>query len=188
MKRRFIAGIIMIAFVFAMSFMAGGCQKAQDPKAEANHNTVTVNPEISQDITLYFSDSQAMYLIPEKRSIKIAKDADQAALVEEAVKQLIAGPKNTDLIATFPPETRVLDVKIEDSIAVINFSEELRSKHWGGSTGEMMTLGSLANTLTELEGIKGVQILLNGEKVESLLGHMDARSPLQRDESLIKTQ
>jgi len=181
--------LIMAILLLTSSLLIGGCQKSQAPKAEPNNPTAEKESEesnVSQDFTLYFSDNQAMYLIAENRAVEVPKNADQVFLLETAVKQLIAGPKNQDLTATLPPETRLLSVKVDNGTAIVDFSQELQTKHWGGSTGEIMSLGSLTNTLTEFQGIQSVQILLEGQKIDSLLGHMDTSSPLQRDESLIK--
>jgi spore germination protein GerM len=77
-------------------------------------------------------------------------------------------------------------LKITDQIAYVDFSEEIRSKHPGGSAGELMTLNSIVNSLTELPEIKKVQIMINGKKVDTLVGHADLSQPLGRDESIIK--
>ena len=49
-----------------------------------------------------------------------------------------------------------------------------------------MTLNSIANTLTELDSIDKVQLLIEGKKVESLVGHWDTTVPLERNEDIIK--
>jgi germination protein M len=49
-----------------------------------------------------------------------------------------------------------------------------------------MTINSIVNSLTELTGIKKVQILINGTKVDTLAGHADLSQALSRNESIIK--
>jgi germination protein M len=128
-----------------------------------------------------------MYLLPESREIKIQKDIKTEVLIAEAiVNELIAGPTDTKLRATIPKETKLLSLKITDQVANVDFSEEIRSTHPGGSSGEAMTLNSIVNSLTELTGIKKVQILINGAKVDTLVGHADLSQPLSRNESIIK--
>ena len=70
-------------------------------------------------------------------------------------------------------------------MATVDFSKELKTKHWGGSTGESMTIMSIVNSLTELPGIEKVQILIEGQKEDTLAGHWDLSSPISRDESII---
>jgi germination protein M len=49
-----------------------------------------------------------------------------------------------------------------------------------------MTVYSIVNSLTEISPIKGVQILVEGNERNSLVGHVDISMPLLRDEDWIK--
>lgn len=137
--------------------------------------------EVMVEVNLYFSDSQAMYLIPEKRKIP-----QIPSLARQAVNELIKGPENSDFYRTIPEGTQVNEVYIADDIVYIDLSEEIFKNHPGGSSGELMTVYSIVNTLTEIPPIKGVQILVEGNEMESLVGHVDISMPLLRDEDWIK--
>ncbi len=132
-------------------------------------------------LTLYFSDEQAEHLVPEIRQVE-----DTAAIAKVAVEELVKGPKENGLHATIPSETKVLNVDIIKSIAYVNFSKDLIDKHWGGSTGELMTITSLVDTLTEFKNIQKVQIMVEGKVVDTIAGHADTSRPFARDESMIK--
>ena len=132
-------------------------------------------------MNLYFSDSQAMYLVPEKRKI-----SQIPSLARQAVIELIKGPENSDLYSTIPEGTQVNEVYIADDIIYIDLSEEIFKNHPGGSSGELMTVYSIVNTLTEISSIKGVQILVEGNEKKTLIGHVDISMPLLRDEDWIK--
>ncbi|MBA7601324.1 hypothetical protein ES703_08394 [subsurface metagenome] len=133
------------------------------------------------EVNLYFSDSQAMYLVPEKRKI-----SQIPSLARQAVIELIKGPENSDLYSTIPEGTQVNEVYIADDIIYIDLSEEIFKNHPGGSSGELMTVYSIVNTLTEISSIKGVQILVEGNEKKTLIGHVDISMPLLRDEDWIK--
>ena len=133
------------------------------------------------EVNLYFSDSQAMYLVPEKRKI-----SQIPSLARQAVIELIKGPENSDLYSTIPEGTQVNELYIADDIAYIDLSEEIFKNHPGGSSGELMTVYSIVNTLTEIPPIEGVQILVEGNEMKSLVGHIDISMPLLRDEDWIK--
>jgi len=133
------------------------------------------------EINLYFSDSQAMYLVPEKRKI-----SQTPSLAIQAVVELIKGPENSDLYPTIPEGTQVNELYIAGDIAYIDLSEEIFKNHPGGSSGELMTIYSIVNTLTEIHSIKGVQILVEGNEKKTLIGHVDISMPLLRDEDWIK--
>ncbi|MCK4308580.1 MAG: GerMN domain-containing protein [Candidatus Atribacteria bacterium] len=133
------------------------------------------------EVNLYFSDSQAMHLVPEKRKI-----SQIPSLARQAVIELIKGPENSDLYPTIPEGTQVNEVYIADDIVYVDLSEEIFKNHPGGSSGELMTVYSIVNTLTEIPPIKGVQILVEGNEMKTLAGHIDISMPLLRDEDWIK--
>lgn len=134
-------------------------------------------------VVLYFSDNQAMYLLPEERSLT----PESKTLPEAVVQALIAGPRLPGRTRTIPEGTRLLSLEVADGTATVNFSRELKTEHWGGSAGELMTVYSVVNTLARLPGISRVQFLLEGERIESLTGHMDLTQPLTPRWDLVKT-
>jgi germination protein M len=152
-------------------------------KEEEIKEVQPVPTEEMVEVNLYFSDSQAMYLVPEKRKIP-----QTPSLARQAVIELIRGPENSDLYSTIPEGTQINEMYIADDIAYIDLSEEIFKNHPGGSSGELMTVYSIVNTLTEIPPIKGVQILVGGNERESLVGHIDINMPLLRDENWIKPE
>jgi len=121
-----------------------------------------------------------MYLVPEKRKI-----SQSPSLARQAVNELIKGPENSELYPTIPEGTQINEVYIVDNIAYIDLSEEIFKSHPGGSSGELMTVYSIVNTLTEIPPIVGVQILVEGNEMKSLVGHVDISMPLLRNEDWI---
>jgi len=47
-------------------------------------------------------------------------------------------------------------------------------------------VGAIVNTLTEFAAVERVQILVDGEKVNTLFGHVDVTEPLGRSAAIIK--
>ena len=185
MKKRSLVLLVVLCLLAATALT--GCSSWGKNKPKQGDGPDNQQPKLATvEMVLYFSDDQAMYLVPEKRKISIEQGASDEVLAASIVKELIAGPKNKELYATIPAEAKILSVKIKDGVASADFSEELQSKHWGGSSGEGMTLNSIANTLTELDSIDKVQLLIEGKKVESLAGHADTTVPLERNEDIIK--
>ena len=151
------------------------------PYQEEKKEEVQPVPEEMIEVNLYFSDSQAMYLVSEKRKI-----LPTTSLAKQVVIELIKGPASSDLYSTIPEGTRVNEVYIADDIVYVDLSEEVFKNHPGGSSGELMTVYSIVNSLTEISPIKGVQILVEGNERNSLVGHVDISRPLLRDEDWIK--
>ncbi len=135
-----------------------------------------------REVTLYFSTDNALYLAGEKRMVKTDN------LYENTVKELIAGPESPELGKTIPAGTELINIRLENNIALLNFNDKFQKNHWGGSTGERMTVYSLVNTLTQFGEIEKVQILIEGKEIETLAGHLDLSKPLAVNESLLKIE
>ncbi|WHH58429.1 GerMN domain-containing protein [Petroclostridium sp. X23] len=134
-------------------------------------------------IILYFAGDQWEYLIPEKRVVSVK---DNQPVERYVVEELIKGPKNDKLFATVPAHTKILSIETKEGICFVNLSSEFKDEHEGGSTGEIMTVYSIVNSLTELKHISKVQFLIEGQKLESFKGHLIFNEPFERDKTLIK--
>ncbi|MGB9860069.1 MAG: GerMN domain-containing protein [Moorellaceae bacterium] len=153
------------------------------PGSEAGKREQSEQPAPAKaKITLYFADRQAMFLVPEEREVVLGKDDTLEAVV---IRELIKGPQKEGLARTLPEGTRLLGVKVVEGVAYVDFSREFKTKHWGGSAGESMTLYSVVNSLGKLPGIKKVQFLLEGQKEESILGHADTTEPIAPNWDLV---
>lgn len=156
-----------------------------------NRNNVLINPVISPDktntqtVTLYFSDDQANFLSPENREIEVKQSQ---TLETQIVEQIIAGPKNKNLYPTVPTETKIRNIKTEEGICYVDLSNDFVTKSGGGSAGETMTIYSIVNSLTELENVKKVQFLIEGEKISVFKDLFDFSKPFERNESLINAE
>lgn len=139
----------------------------------------------NREVTLYFADDQAMYVVPEKRNINIEQDASKDKLIKVLIEEMIKGPTNTDLYPTIPKEARVNSVVVVGERVTIDFSEEMYTKHSHGAAGEQMTLTSIANTLTEIAGIREVVLLLDGKPLNLEHAIIDSNNPLTREEDMI---
>jgi len=133
-------------------------------------------------ITLYFANKSGSKLVAEKRRITVN---EKESLEMQAVKELLKGPGEKNFGKTIPSETKILSVETKEGVCFVNFSQEFISRHTGGTAGEQLTIYSIVNTLTELEGIEKVQFLIEGQKNESFI-HMLINEPFVRDESLIE--
>lgn len=172
--------LALLVVVVLASMTLAGCT----PRASGETPKDPIFPVPSKDtvtVDLYFADDQAMEVLPERREVEVASDPAQRLSLEElVVTELLKGPEDPLLNKTFPAEAKVLSVQVTDGLALANFSKELVTKHGGGSTGEMMTILSLVNSLTVLPNIDRVQILVEGKKVETLAGHADVTGELVR--------
>ena len=186
--------IILLAVLLMLSITACGNKPANSPdsqspgvsqESEQGNNPDTNAPEqVKQEVTVYFSDDQSMYLVPEVREVTRTKDETMESVI---IRELIKGTVNKSLGQVIPDGTKLLSSKVIDGVAYVDFSKEFRDNHWGGSAGETMTLYAVVNSLCKLPDIEKVQFLLEGKKEESILnGNMDTSVPIEPDYTLVK--
>ncbi len=187
-----------LAAVLTLSLLiaAAGCS-APEKNSSASSGTetaqaVAVQPADSsasdaakaaaQTITVYFPDANGEKLIPVQRQIDSSREDKYAA----AVQTLIDGPvSDAEGIYIMPKGTKLLGVTVQDGTATVDFSREFGSGFAGGSTSEIMLIGSIVDTLTQFDEIKTVRFTVEGKPIDSLSGHFDLTEPQQRMEDLL---
>lgn len=162
-------GFSYIIFLFMVILLIAGCNNQKTDKIPQSQNKAVVY--------LYFADEQAMFLHPEARTIQYPTEGYIAQIILE---ELIKGPYQEGFYKTIPEESKVNSVKIENGTAIVDFNKDFQDKSPGGSTGENMQIGSIVQTLTELPEIELVQILIEGKRVQTLVGHLILDEPMAR--------
>jgi len=175
----FFSLMILIAVGFIVFFIASLLEYVYPPVAGERQAASREKTEM----TFYFADANERFLVEEKRYI--TKATTPEGQVIELTAALIDGP-HTELIPTIPAETVVKDVVINDDMAVIDFNEAFIDHHPGGSTSEIMTIYSLANTITKnMPDLTKVSFLVNGKKRETLTGHMRTNRAFRYNTELV---
>ncbi len=131
-----------------------------------------------QKVKIYFGSPDALNLISEEREIYLTdREEDQ---VKQVIYELIKGPKE-DLTPVFPPNSELREVFIADRVAYLDFNRSFKEEHPGGSSGELVTIYGIVNTVVDnFSGIDKVQILVEGQEIDTLAGHISADHPLAR--------
>ena len=189
--------ILILAMTMLCAIMLSGCDEQKQGEAtdskpavssassSASSSSSSSSEEAAKaqllNIKVYYPDENATGLVAVEKSIKDTDNKYQAA-----VEALMAGTDQKGLVNVFPKKARLLQVTVSGKVAKVNFSRELQKNFAGGSTGEEMLVGSVVNTLTEFPEIAKVQILVDGQEVETLSGHMDLSQPLPRMTELLK--
>lgn len=123
---------------------------------------------------LYFMNTDLESLVPEDRQISRSIWAklnlsQKAGLV---LGELIKGPMSETSTRTLATNTKLLSVTIQNGIATIDFSKDIQNDFPGGALEEDMIIKSILWSITQIPGIKGVCILINGEYGDSIGGHI----------------
>ena len=134
-------------------------------------------------VKLFLGHPEQRALVEEEREIPFSPDI--AEQVRAVLESLIEGSRG-GLQPVLPEGTRVLDVFVREGVAYVNFSAEASGEHEGGSVAELMTVYGVVNTVTaNFPAVRRVQIVVEGEARSSFAGHIDIRSPLGPDPSLL---
>jgi len=130
----------------------------------------------SQSIEAYFTNSQVMDLVPAKTNISFSDDVEKYT---ETFKALQSN-ENTELVPLWD-KIELKSLKFVDGQVVMDIHKPDEAQL--GAGGESLAISSLAKTYFQFEEVKSIEVLVDGEKVESLMGHVDLLHPMTRDNS-----
>lgn len=104
------------------------------------------------------------------------------------VEGLVSGQDAAGMKSPIPADTKVLSVFVNDNTAIVNLSKEFSTDLPGGVDAELLAVYSIVNSLLfNLEGIEGVQLLIESAKMPTLRGHIDIETPLIANAAITRT-
>ena len=137
----------------------GTSVSGQFTRSDINLETVSAAGDIdgAEPVTLYFPSDSGNVIVPVTRLVYSNAD------VNTAVLELAKGPSSTgSLENVIPAGCGLVDVKVENGIAKLYFTGEFIQLAQN-TDGGRMALKALVLTCTQVEGIKGVEIYVDGE-------------------------
>lgn len=139
-----------------------------------------LSPENQKRILLFFPSASGPQVVPEQRIIFLTDTL--TSQVKQAVSELLAGPITEGLLTSFPPGTSLEGVFLPGTgVAIIDLGRDVLALP-RGSEWEQVALYSLVNTVVHnFAEIHRVRILVQGEEVSTLAGHLDTSRPLRAD-------
>jgi hypothetical protein len=181
--RRRVPWILVVAIVVAgaagTALLLSGRER---PSTGSDQTSLQVLDSGRRVATLYFADRDGRGFVPEER--ELPEGTHFESRVEAVVRALIDGPQNDDVLPVFPPGVPVRRAFFDAEAATlyVDFGAALVRQHPGGSTAEWQTWTALIRTLrANFAEVRRLQILVQGEPVESLAGHFDASRPIDLD-------
>lgn len=154
---------VLIMVLLALFFIVKNFNK--ENLTEENIIELTPEEEISSKqlretiVTLYFLDKDTGTLKNEGKLI------DSKELLNNPYKKitelLLLGPQNDSLISVFPENVKILDTEFDSGCVTLNFSEELLN--FSDEIQKNNIINSLLKTLTELNEVDSIKILINNE-------------------------
>jgi len=200
MLRQVLVTVLVLSML--MVLVVAGCQEetpgveepdVENENAEENNGTENENdlgnngndndeatPEPGDPIMLdiYFLEIKEASFVLGKETREFGRFGGPQVDLEEVITELLKGPETDELSRIIPEETVLRGVTLEYGVAYVDFSEELLQAEVGGEA-EAVLVDSIVKTLTQLEEVDSVQILVEGELVETIAGHVSIDEPLE---------
>jgi hypothetical protein len=135
--------------------------------------------------TLFFASEDGLRLVPAERDVALAEG--MVAQARSIIEAQLAAEAPPPLVSTIPKGSTLRGIFISQrNEAFVDLDPTIRSAHPGGTLQELMTVYTIVNALlTNLPNLREVQILIGGQEVDTLAGHVDLRRPLRKNEGLI---
>ncbi len=153
-----------------------------------NRENTMINPVVSPEskryeiVTLYFADKTGKKFVKEEREIEISQIQTREKAV---VEQLLIGAKEGEHISTIPSDVKIRNVTTtKEGICYVDFSSDSINKIINSNVDEKIAVYSIVNSIVSLYNIEKVQFLIEGEKIEETMGHLDYSKPFIFEEEI----
>lgn len=153
-----------------------GSEPTPSPSVET---AATAEPSTTPDSTethpikIYYADTELDKLVAKDMNVKFDSVVDLIKQTLTALQQ--EGPDGTVSLWKAIP---IKSVKFEDNKVTIDI--ELPDAARLGAPGEQMLLDSLGQTLFQFDFVQSYDLLVDGQALESLMGHFDLDHPTVR--------
>ena len=161
--------IIIIILIIAIAITVFLLWKNKDKNAE--NNVIQPQEETTDEqmrtalVTLYYINKETKELTPEGKMIDVKKLLTDP--YETLINLLIEQPKNEKLQSAIPNGTKVLGAELKGDVVYLDLSNEFIENN---NVEEKTIINAIVNTLTELNEVNGVKILINGQENKEFKG------------------
>gem|GEM_PF-400430 len=149
-------------------------EEARDVSIDGSLRELT--PDM-QEVTLYFMEvTDTAFLATAEGRLVHQSEVTAENLMEELMK----GPESEHLSRAIPEEVELRGVSLSEGVAYVDLSAEVMEVHLGAEA-EAVLVHSIVWTLVQLPEVDAVQILVEGEVVETIAGHVSIDRPFVRE-------
>lgn len=125
------------------------------------------------EVKLYFVDSQMLRLMPVKMAIP---QTTPEKMAQRMLSEIIEGrDENPKIRRLVPKEKKCMTVKVKDKIAYVDIKQSAVDAQPDGRDLELLTVYSIVNSLTGIDGIVNVRFTVNGQVQKDFKGYIDMR-------------
>ncbi len=193
----------LLAFIVISGILAGcGAQnKPLEPGSSAAEPTATVAPSLSPspeataapteraaeteapsapakqslEASIYLTDAELLETVERKQTLEYASDVE---LLDSAVAAL-RKDAGEDALSLWK-DISIHSIKLQEGLATldIHIPDEARL----GAPGELLVLETLTKTLFQFDFVNAIELLVDGQAVESLMGHEELEHPIRKEQ------
>lgn len=174
----------LLAFIVLACTLAGcGAQdKPQEQPGSAIEEpaaTATPLPEPTavvneREATIYLTDAELLETV--ERTVKLTYESE-SDLIKAAIAALQKDDGENALSLWKPIEIKSAELAEGQVTVDIHIPDEARL----GAPGELLAIETLQKTLFQFEFVQAIDILIDGEAAESLMGHVDLEHPIKKE-------
>jgi hypothetical protein len=128
---------------------------------------------VEANIKLYYADTEMTKLVEKQGSLTNVPEADK---YKSALQKLQTAP-DSSVVSLFKG-VNIQSAQIKDGQLTVNVTVNDQGRL--GAPGEALLLDAFKKTLFQFSEVKTIELLVDGKKTESLMGHMDIPHPIKR--------
>lgn len=179
--RRRIPLLSSLAVTLALLSLAA-CRRAEPAQAPGQQAPLATE-QTTLDRTLLYPAEDDLLLTP--FTVPLATRGNPQADMAELLSRYIVGPPGAGQIQPFPEHCALKSIfSLGQGQVVIDLTGPVREG--GGSDTEIARVYGLIDTLAwNFPDVKSVKILVDGQEVETLMGHLDLSRPLPPEPGML---
>lgn len=159
----FIAIVLIIVLIGLIVFYFINKSNYSEQIAEYTPQEEFSDDEIRKTIvSIYFKNIETNTLVPESVCIDVKELSENPYM--KLLTLLASGPSNDKLESPLPEGTTINNAYLKGNTVYVDFSKEFINNAPTGVEEEGLLVYSIVNTLTELNEVSSVKILINGEE------------------------
>ncbi len=155
--------LIVVLIGFAVFYFINSSDNGSNEVTEYTPQAEMSDDEMRKTIvSIYFKNIETNTLVPESVCIDVKELSENPYL--KLLNLLLSGPTNDMLECPLPEGTKINNATLKGNTVYVDFSKEFIQNAPSGVEEESLIVYSIVNTLTELNEVNSVKILINGEE------------------------
>lgn len=146
------------------------------PSETSTEKPATSESNEKKTITVFYTDEEELELHKASAEISYASDDAKYKAAFESLQQ----SKDAKLVPLWSKEIELKSVQFKDGALTLDIHMPDTARL--GAGGESYALDALKQTFFQFDEVKSLDLLVDGQQTESLMGHVDLEHPMTRSE------